>query len=384
MRCFLAESTERDEYTDDDDNDGEDEAMAAIREMQQAEEEEQARIEAEEKILQEQAIQIEKDAAQKEREEKSRLDKEKRKAAASGDSSSSSSSQFSPKSSVGLKFSSGGGDISEAHTNQVDQQETSQQSFGEFAAKVNEKKQQQMRPSSSSSSSGSSSSSSSSASMGMGSNRDTLNEIEDRLRQAQQQHYEDQQKQQRQGGQGIGINDSDETEEDHEMRLARYAVEYHFKRPVEKIIKAYEQKPIFDLYAIVGIEESADVTDVKFGYREIALLIHPDKNPHPKAKLAFDFLQEAYKILSSTEEREDYDKKLMKLRSTKLRLHKFKKKLENFYHNSKSKIQLLQYQGACSTHMIVLSYVLFKNILYNVFISSNIHYRHGYFERGYT
>ena len=84
---------------------------------------------------------------------------------------------------------------------------------------------------------------------------------------------------------------------------------------------------------------------MKFGYREMALLIHPDKNPHPKAKLAFDFLQEAYKILTSMEEKEAYDKKLMKLRSTKLRLHKLKKKLENFYHNSKSKVQMLQHQG---------------------------------------
>ena len=153
-----------------------------------------------------------------------------------------------------------------------------------------------------------------------------------------------QRQQQRIQSHNMDVNGGDGAESD-ELRHARYAVEYRHKRPVEKIIKAYEKKPIFDLYTIVGVDESADATDVKFGYRETALLIHPDKNPHPKAKLAFDFLQEAYKILTSTEERQAYDKKLMKLRSTKLRLHKLKKKFENLYHNSKSKVQLFQHQG---------------------------------------
>ena len=336
MKCSLADDFEGKE----DEDDGEDEAMAAIREMQRLEEEEQARIEAEEIVLQQQAIQIEKEAAQKEKAEKARMEQEERKAASTSSSSSSSFNQFSPKSSMGLKTSSGEGDGPEGNVNQGEQQQSSQQSFNEFAAKVNEKKQQQQRHPSSGingSSNGRSSSGGGNISMGMGSNMDALSEIEARLRQAQQR------------GQGnADMDDSSQStidKEDHEMRLARYAVEYRFKRPVEKIIKAYQQKPIFDLYSILAVEETADATDIKFGYREMALLIHPDKNPHPNSKLAFDFLQEAYKILSSSEEREVYDKKLMKLRSTKLRLHKWKKKIENFYYNSKSKIQLLQYQG---------------------------------------
>ena len=335
MKCSLADNFEGNVDEDDE----EDEAMAAIREMQRAEEEEQARIEAEEIVLQQQAIQIEKEAAQKEKEEKARMEQEERKAASTSSSSSSSSfNQFSPKSSIGLKASSGEMDSSEGNVNQGEHQQPSQQSFNEFAAKVNERKQQQQRhPSSRINGSNNGISSSGSINMGMGSNMDALSEIEARLRQAQQR------------GQGnTDINDSSQStidKEDQEMRMARYAVEYRFKRPVEKVIKAYEQKPIFDLYSILAVEETADATDIKFGYREMALLIHPDKNPHPNAKLAFDFLQEAYKILTSSEQREAYDKKLTKLRSTKLKLHKWKKKIENFYYNSKSKIQLLQYQG---------------------------------------
>ena len=355
MKCSLADDFEGKE----DEDDGEDEAMAAIREMQRLEEEEQARIEAEEIVLQQQAIQIEKEAAQKEKAEKARMEQEERKAASTSSSSSSSFNQFSPKSSMGLKTSSGEGDGPEGNVNQGEQQQSSQQSFNEFAAKVNEKKQQQQRHPSSGingSSNGRSSSGGGNISMGMGSNMDALSEIEARLRQAQQR------------GQGnADMDDSSQStidKEDHEMRLARYAVEYRFKRPVEKIIKAYQQKPIFDLYSILAVEETADATDIKFGYREMALLIHPDKNPHPNSKLAFDFLQEAYKILSSSEEREVYDKKLMKLRSTKLRLHKWKKKIENFYYNSKSKFQLLQYQGYTLYMFLCLLYDF--TLVYNV------------------
>ena len=338
----LVESNEGEEV-DDEMDDGEDEAMAAIREMQQAEEEEQARIEAEEKVLQQQAVQIEKEAAQKEREQQARINKQQ-KENLSAPTDSSSSRQFGPKGSSGLKASSGGVDVSEElkdrhtqqspHSHTETQQESPQQSFGDFAARINEKKQQQQRRPNSIGDG-------STGGIGMGSTKDALGEIEARLREAQQQHYRSQQHQQ---SQSMDVIDGDDDQDD-ETRLARYAVEYRHKRPVEKIIKAYKKKPIFDLYAIVGVDESADATDVKFGYREMALLIHPDKNPHPKAKLAFDFLQEAYKILTSMEEKEAYDKKLMKLRSTKLRLHKLKKKLENFYHNSKSKVQMLQHQG---------------------------------------
>jgi DnaJ-domain-containing protein 1 len=175
--------------------------------------------------------------------------------------------------------------------------------------------------------------------MGMGASRDALGEIEAKLRQAQQQQ------QQQQRGQSIDNDDVGNAEENRSMRLTRYGVEYRLKRPVENILKAYEKKPIHDLYAIIGIEESADATEVKFGYREMALQVHPDKNTHPKSKLAFDCLQEAYQTLASIEQRNEYDKKLAKLRSTKLRLHKFKRRVENIYHNSKSKVQLVQHKG---------------------------------------
>ena len=57
----------------------------------------------------------------------------------------------------------------------------------------------------------------------------------------------------------------------------------------------------------------------------MTLAIHPDKNPHPDAKLAFDKLQEAYSVLSSRERRESYDKGMMNRR--KKRWHRVKKVL---------------------------------------------------------
>eukprot|EP01035_Chromulina_nebulosa_P022848 gene22848-29590_t len=47
------------------------------------------------------------------------------------------------------------------------------------------------------------------------------------------------------------------------------------------------------------VSKSAVDTTIKKAYRNKALIIHPDKNPHPDASIAFDAIQEALETLSS-------------------------------------------------------------------------------------
>ncbi|ESQ49355.1 hypothetical protein EUTSA_v10022261mg [Eutrema salsugineum] len=58
-----------------------------------------------------------------------------------------------------------------------------------------------------------------------------------------------------------------------------------------------------DWYLILGIEEDADVKLIRKRYHKLALKIHPDKNNHPKADIAFKLIHEAYLCLSDETKR---------------------------------------------------------------------------------
>ena len=88
--------------------------------------------------------------------------------------------------------------------------------------------------------------------------------------------------------------------------------------------KAFEKLPV-DYYGVLEVNEDEDEITLKRAYRQVVLVVHPDKNPHPDAKLAFDKIQEAYAVLSSRERRESYDKGMMNRR--KKRWHRLKKVL---------------------------------------------------------
>ncbi|KAG6766570.1 hypothetical protein POTOM_030658 [Populus tomentosa] len=62
-----------------------------------------------------------------------------------------------------------------------------------------------------------------------------------------------------------------------------------------------------DWYRILGVEEDADIDVIKKRYRKLALQLHPDKNKHPRAELAFKLVFEAYSYLTDSIKRRAFN-----------------------------------------------------------------------------
>ena len=63
-----------------------------------------------------------------------------------------------------------------------------------------------------------------------------------------------------------------------------------------------------DYYEVLGISKDSSESEIKKAFRSLARKFHPDKNPDdPSAENKFKEIQEAYAILSNSEERRKYD-----------------------------------------------------------------------------
>lgn len=62
-------------------------------------------------------------------------------------------------------------------------------------------------------------------------------------------------------------------------------------------------------YDILGVSQNATIEEIKIAFRKLALLYHPDKNPHTKE--LFVKILHAYEVLSDPILRDRYDKKLV-------------------------------------------------------------------------
>lgn len=63
-----------------------------------------------------------------------------------------------------------------------------------------------------------------------------------------------------------------------------------------------------DYYKILGIDKTADVSEIKKAYRKLALKYHPDKTKGDKSlEEKFKKISEAYAVLSDSEKRNQYD-----------------------------------------------------------------------------
>src|SRR5207253_964751 len=63
-----------------------------------------------------------------------------------------------------------------------------------------------------------------------------------------------------------------------------------------------------DLYAILGLERTASIADIKRAYRRLARKYHPDINPGDAVAAAqFQRISQAYETLSDPDRRRRYD-----------------------------------------------------------------------------
>ncbi|KAF5736994.1 Heat shock protein DnaJ [Tripterygium wilfordii] len=62
-----------------------------------------------------------------------------------------------------------------------------------------------------------------------------------------------------------------------------------------------------DYYAILGVEKTCSVEEIKKAYKKLSLKVHPDKNKAPGAEEAFKNVCKAFKCLSDENSRKQYD-----------------------------------------------------------------------------
>jgi molecular chaperone DnaJ len=62
-----------------------------------------------------------------------------------------------------------------------------------------------------------------------------------------------------------------------------------------------------DYYAILGLENTVALDEIKKTYRVLAKQYHPDVNKAPNATEIFNAISEAYEVLSDERQRADYD-----------------------------------------------------------------------------
>lgn len=76
-----------------------------------------------------------------------------------------------------------------------------------------------------------------------------------------------------------------------------------------------------DFYALLGVGREASLEDIRRGYREQALIWHPDKNTAPEATRRFQAVTVAHETLTSAKLRQEYDILCPPLRPTAAEIH---------------------------------------------------------------
>eukprot|EP01032_Pedospumella_encystans_P007813 gene7813-9321_t len=134
---------------------------------------------------------------------------------------------------------------------------------------------------------------------------------------------------------------------ENDAMTARFKFARKHAYPVEHVIAVYDD-PNTDVYDVLGVKASISDAELRKAYRAKTLLVHPDKNPHPDAQLAFDALADAYSALATPVKRQQYDeertRQIALSRARRFNLRRVRKYVTGQFENVKSSLQLLQHE----------------------------------------
>lgn len=82
-------------------------------------------------------------------------------------------------------------------------------------------------------------------------------------------------------------------------------------------------------FHVLGVEATASDVEMKKAYRQLAVMVHPDKNHHPRAEEAFKVLRAAWDIVSNPERRKEYEMKRMAENELSRSVNEFLSKLQD-------------------------------------------------------
>ncbi|XP_007533422.1 dnaJ homolog subfamily C member 14 [Erinaceus europaeus] len=82
-------------------------------------------------------------------------------------------------------------------------------------------------------------------------------------------------------------------------------------------------------FHVLGVEATASDVELKKAYRQLAVMVHPDKNHHPRAEEAFKVLRAAWDIVSNPERRKEYEMKRMAKNELSRSVNEFLSKLQD-------------------------------------------------------
>ncbi|KAM4795984.1 dnaJ homolog subfamily C member 14 isoform 2-T2 [Rhinophrynus dorsalis] len=98
-------------------------------------------------------------------------------------------------------------------------------------------------------------------------------------------------------------------------------------------------------FQVLGVEMNASDTELKKAYRQLAVLVHPDKNNHPRAEEAFKVLRAAWDTVSNPERRKEYEMKRMSETELAKSMNEFLTKLQDDLKEAMNSMMCSKCQG---------------------------------------
>lgn len=80
----------------------------------------------------------------------------------------------------------------------------------------------------------------------------------------------------------------------------------HSKDQEQIVLRVLSHKP-HQFYEILSVTKTSSDGEIKKSYRKLAIKLHPDKNPHPRAAEAFKHVNKAWEVLSDPGKRKMFD-----------------------------------------------------------------------------